>query len=118
VSEPNPTTNRPSPPTDLTGVARERWEWVCDQLAQIGTLSNADHDLICLYARTFAIYDDASRQLQENGVLFKQPNGWIGEHPSYKVVRETSNMLSKLSDQLGLSARTRKPKDDQMEFRF
>jgi P27 family predicted phage terminase small subunit len=105
--------NKPIPPEDLDGEALLEWHRIIAELEQLGTLATADRAAITLYCQTWATNQQVAKHVNKFGAVIKWPNGVPGQSPWFKTQKETTTLLSKLLDQIGLTSRKTKATEDQ-----
>lgn len=99
-----------SPPPSLSSRHLEKWEWVCNRLADHGLLTAADEDCILVYVENWIMYEDCSANVQENGTTI-----WVqtakGEkpitNPAFRHLKDCETILKQLWEQFGFTPRAR-----------
>lgn len=68
--EPKPEPNIPKCPKHLDKEARQEWNRMVKELESLGMLTNLDKAVFALYCQTYSTWAQASRQIQEKGMVF------------------------------------------------
>jgi P27 family predicted phage terminase small subunit len=110
-NEMRPEPGAPDPPEVLEGEALLEWHRVIAEIEPTRVLSKADRAALTLYCQTWAIAQDAARNIQATGTIIKLPNGYPGATPYLKVYNEATRICMRLLAEFGLtpSARARIP---------
>lgn len=98
-------------PQGLGGAAQERWQWLVDVLERAGRLHEQDAVLLEELVRAYELREQATNDLAEsNGgkeYLVDEEGVPTKRHPSSIVRREATDVIIKLSSELGISAKAR-----------
>jgi len=73
----------------------------------MGVLTEAEADLLAVYAQTYARWADASRQLQEQSLIIFSGNGTAMRNPLLAVVDDAIKTMGKCMNELGLTPAAR-----------
>lgn len=98
---------RPATPDHLEGESLLEWERILDELNDAGKLETTDRALIVLYVTTWRRWREASRHVEEFGVVVKFGNGVPGPNPFYKIEEKEGRNLRALLVELGLTPSSR-----------
>jgi P27 family predicted phage terminase small subunit len=99
----------PPRPEHLSPEARQEWDRVLPILLDMRVLSPGDMATLATYAVAYGRWAAAERELSENGVVVKSPNGYPIQNPFLSVANTAIQQMERACVQLGLtpSARTR-----------
>lgn len=97
----------PEMPADLPGDAQAEWKRVAPLLLELGVLTRLDRGVLVQYVRTYALNQEAARELERDGVLAAGWRNGEKKHPAWQVYRDSCTMLTALRKELGLSPATR-----------
>ncbi len=106
----------PEKPAELFGEAAEEWDRVVPELAELGMLTTVDRAALMAYCQTWAEWAGATRLLQEEGRIIKEPaqtsrGEVIGEisklHPAVKLQDQAFKRLTVMLAALGLTPSSR-----------
>ena len=97
-----------SMPTDLSPEATAEWTRIVEAIADLDReVKQADLSLLSLYIQTWQQHFTAYQHVKQWGPVVKWGNGTPGPSPTYKVCMETTKIMQKFLDQLGLTPAAR-----------
>ncbi len=94
-------------PTGLTDREKREFRRIRSQLEACGYLA-IDEVILRVYLRAFAVWQEAKEIVERDGLTVITPNGSIQIHPANTIVRQQSELLKKLCQELLLSPGARK----------
>jgi P27 family predicted phage terminase small subunit len=96
--EPRPDANIPDCPPELGPVARAEWDRLVGELAALRLLTNLDRAALAAYCGAYALWADATVQIEKYGAMIKSPTGVSdpvalpsyrqpasGDHDAYRI---------------------------------
>lgn len=92
----------PSPPTWLSREAKAEWRRVAPGLQRLDLLKEEDRAAFTAYCETWAMYVDARRTIQREGLTYEARRGVIA-HPCVSIVHNTGRELRLWASQFGLT---------------
>ncbi len=108
--EPQPVSGRPVKPDRFSEAASRAWDWLCEELDEMGLLARSDVTIMALYCNKVAAYWANHDRLDKVGSVLISPKTG---HPYMSAFAQVDAMLTaqllKILAELGLtsSARTR-----------
>jgi P27 family predicted phage terminase small subunit len=105
--EPQPRVTTPKCPTHLDRRAKQEWRRLIPILRRMRVLTEADGLMLanlCLMVSTLV---RAQEKLNELGILYKAPSGYVMQSPLLSVVNQCVETITKLSREFGLSPASR-----------
>ncbi len=105
--EPQPRRVTPKAPRHLNDAARKEWRRLVRILQPMGVLTEAEADLLAVYAQTYAQWVQASRQLQEQSLIIFSGNGTAMRNPLLKVVDDAIKVMGRCMSELGMTPAAR-----------
>lgn len=110
------------PPAHLNEEARAEWRRVAPELERMGLLTKIDGTAFAGYCQTYAIWAEASRNVEKHGMIFKAPSGYPQVNPFLSIARTALAEATKFMTEFGMTpaARVRikvepKKEDDPLE---
>ena len=99
----------PEPPEWLHEYAKEEWWRTAPQLHVLGLLSSVDIACLSAYCASYAMWREASEQLQAEGLTAETADGRQCRNVLTKTVREAAADMVRYASEFGLTpvARTR-----------
>ena len=109
--EPEPALGAPEipPGLDLDEIAMRQWHELSQILTGMRVITEADGIVLASLCQTYSRWVEASKQLEQSGLIFRTKSGYIQQSPLQGVVNTCIDQINRLSRELGLtpSARTR-----------
>ncbi len=107
--EPKPRKAVPRCPEHLDERARKEWRRLVPVLQRMGVLTEADGLALANLCQTYSTLIRAQEKLNESGILYQTPSGYVMQNPLLSVVNQRVDTITKLSREFGLTpaARTR-----------
>ena len=97
----------PTPPDWLGDEAREKWDEVAAELAQMGVLTSVDADVLALYSVTWTEWKAASLAIRDHGLTVRTPRGEERTSPYVLIGNKALMQLRALAAELGLTPSSR-----------
>ena len=93
----------------LDDLAQQQWDELSELLLSMRVITEADGLVLASLCQTYSRWVQASKQLEQSGLIFRTKSGYIQQSPLLGVVNTCIDMINRLSRELGLSpsARTR-----------
>ena len=121
--EPKPRSKRPKMPLEFKATRKEfHWRLLTRELAGMQLLSSADGDAIAMYCDYYARWEEATKQLADNGMIVHTENGFPVQSPYLGIANKAMAAMQRLLIEFGMTPASRsrihlpegKP-DDQFE---
>ena len=109
VREPKPKPIKPTCPAWLDAEAKREWKRIVPELDSLGLLGKIDRAALAGYCECWSQWQQASRILQEKGLTFKTPSGYMQQRPEVSIAQKSLSLLKGFCQEFGLtpSARSR-----------
>jgi P27 family predicted phage terminase small subunit len=104
--EPLPRHRLPTMPKDLDPVARAAWRHTVREMGSSGVITAADAHILRLYCEVWSRYRQAAGMLADFPPLVND-RGHLTKNPLHQVVRDDSDLVLRLTRELGLSPAAR-----------
>ena len=108
-----PVTSRPSCPKELTGLARECFLRLVDQLEELGVLAKIDSHLITIYADSWETYLTAIEHMKKNGMTQRSESGRESLSPWVQIKKDADKSMQMIASSFGLTPQSRKKLETQ-----
>ena len=105
--EPQPRVRIPKCPAHLDQSAREEWRHLIPILKRMRVLTEADGMTLANLCQSYSTMVKAQEKLNEMGILYKSPSGYIMQSPLLSVVNQCVEPITKLSREFGLTPASR-----------
>jgi P27 family predicted phage terminase small subunit len=109
TNEPTPPKTKPKCPKWLSNEAQKIWKRTSKQLEAMGLLFEADQDILNSYCIAVDTYQQATKLVNEQGVLVEGRRDDFVTNPAVRIQRDQATLIRMLGSELGLtpSSRTR-----------
>jgi len=105
--EPRPNPNIPECPPELGPVARTEWDRLVDELAVLRMLTNLDRAALAAYCGAYALWAEATVQLQKYGAMIKSPTGFPIQSPYLSIVNRQAEIMMRIASEFGFTPASR-----------
>ena len=106
-AEPQPRPIVPKCPAHLDDRAKKEWRRLVPILMQMRVLTEADGIALGNLCQTYSTMVRAQEKLNEAGILYKAPSGYVMQSPLLAVVNTCIETINKLSREFGLTPAAR-----------
>ena len=107
TAEPKPARVPPACPTWLSNETKREWRRVTKQLATMDLLYAADLDIIVAYAQAVVTYRQATKLVEEQGLLVPGRRDDFVTNPAVRIQRDSAQLIRQLAGELGLTPSSR-----------
>jgi P27 family predicted phage terminase small subunit len=118
--EPKPASGIPSCPSHVSNVAREEWDRITAELANLGMLTQVDRSMLAAYCDAYSDWVEAQKACSRG--MFYKNGDLLKINPALRAKHDAMALMHKFASDFGLSpvSRTRlavetKTEDDEME---
>lgn len=106
-SEPQPERKAPVCPEHLDAEAKKEWKRLCKLLLKMNVLTEADGMALACLCQAWSTLRKAQTRLNETGMLFKTPSGYVQQSPLVSIVGTCIDTITKLGQEFGLTPAAR-----------
>lgn len=125
TKEPIPAKGMPSCPAWLLPDAKTEWKRLCNELNQMGVLTEIDRSAFAAYCQSYARWKEAQDHINSEGATYETENGMQRPNPWVAICNTEQRLMMQAASEFGLtpSARSRimaasgvgKDNEDEME---
>jgi len=105
--EPQPRVTVPRCPEHLDDLAKKEWKRLAPVLLRMRVITEADGMSLANLCQTWSTLVKAQAKLNEMGILYKTPSGYIMQSPLLPIVNQCMDQITKLSREFGLTPASR-----------
>lgn len=105
--EPTPVVKAPRCPDYLDSEAKREWRKLAPILLRMRVLTEADYHSLANLCQAVSTMMKAQKKLNETGLLFKTPSGYVQQSPLLGIVNSSVDTITKLSREFGLTPAAR-----------
>ena len=124
--EPKPPANIPKYPMHLDKEAKAEWRRMAKVMEPLGILTKLDKTIFAIYCEAFSTWAQATRKIQEMGMVRITKNGFTEQNPYFPIANKAKEQMIKALIEMGMtpSSRTRvkaaevQPQEEDKKERF
>ena len=105
--EPRPEANIPECPPELGPVARAEWDRLVGELAVLRLLTNLDRAALAAYCGAYALWADATAQIEKYGAMIKSPQGFPIQSPYLAIANRQAKIMMRIASEFGFTPASR-----------
>lgn len=105
--EPKPPSTIPKCPRHLDREARAEWRRMAKELEPLGILATIDKAVFAVYCEAFSTWAQASRKIQEMGMVRITKNGFAEQNPYFPIANKAKEQMMKALVELGMTPSSR-----------
>jgi P27 family predicted phage terminase small subunit len=106
-NEPSPRPVTPKCPAHLDERGRQEWRRLIPILRRMRVLTEADGMALGNLCQTYSTMIKAQEKLNETGILYKAPSGYVTQSPLLSVVNQCIETITRLTREFGLTPAAR-----------
>jgi P27 family predicted phage terminase small subunit len=100
-------TGTPKPPADLKGEAFAEWCRVTAFLERMGLIEQVDHSALVVYCVSWALFDEARREVALHGTVIAGRDGGIVKNPAIQIMNDASKTMLSYGARFGITPKDR-----------
>lgn len=105
--EPRPEPAIPECPQELGSSAKQEWDRLVGELAQLNLLTNLDRAALAAYCGAYALWADATEQIQKYGAMIKSPSGYPVQSPYIAIANRQAEIMIRIASEFGFTPASR-----------
>jgi P27 family predicted phage terminase small subunit len=105
--EPRPEPSVPECPSELGPAAKREWERLVGDLARLNMVTNLDRAALAAYCGAYALWADATEQIQKYGAMIKSPTGYPVQSPYIAIANRQAEIMLRISSEFGFTPASR-----------
>jgi P27 family predicted phage terminase small subunit len=105
--EPRPDANIPECPPELGPVAQQEWYRLVGELAALRMLTNLDRAALAAYCGAYALWAEATAQIQKYGAMIKSPTGFPIQSPYLAIANRQAEIMMRIASEFGFTPASR-----------
>jgi len=103
TDEPRPEANIPECPPQLGPLARQEWDRLVGELATLRLLTNLDRAALAAYCGAYALWAEATAQIQKYGAMIKSPTGFPIQSPYLAIANRQAEIMMRIASEFGFT---------------
>jgi P27 family predicted phage terminase small subunit len=106
-NEPRPKPSIPECPPELGPAAKREWERLVGDLAKQNLMTNLDRAALAAYCGAYALWADATEQIQKYGAMIKSPTGYPVQSPYISIANRQAEIMMRIASEFGFTPASR-----------
>lgn len=105
--EPQPEVVIPECPPELGPVAKREWDRLAAELVALKLLTNLDRAALAAYCGAYALWAEATEQIQKYGTMVKSPTGYPIQSPYVSIANRQAEIMMRVASEFGFTPASR-----------
>lgn len=105
--EPQPAPEIPQSPAELGPVAKREWDRLVVELSQLGLMTNLDRAALAAYCGAYALWAEATENIQKYGTMVKSPSGYPIQSPYVAIANRQAELMMRIASEFGFTPASR-----------
>ena len=97
----------PECPSELSPVARSEWDRLVGELAALRILTHLDRAALAAYCGAYALWAEATAQIQKYGAMIKSPTGFPIQSPYLAIANRQAEIMMRIASEFGFTPASR-----------
>jgi P27 family predicted phage terminase small subunit len=106
-NEPRPEAAIPECPPELGPAAKREWERLVGDLGKLNLLTSLYRAALAAYCGAYALWADATEQIQKVGVMIKSPTGYPTQSPYVAIANRQAEIMMRIASEFGFTPASR-----------
>lgn len=107
MDEPKPEPMVPDCPPELGPVARKEWHRLAAELAKLRILTQLDRAALAAYCGAYALWAEATENIQKFGTMVKSPTGYPIQSPYVSIANRQAEIMMRIASEFGFTPASR-----------
>ena len=105
--EPEPEPTIPDCPPELGAVARREWDRLASELGKLRIITNLDRAALAAYCGSYALWAEATEQIEKYGSMVKSPSGYPQQSPYLAIANRQTEIMMRIASEFGFTPASR-----------
>jgi P27 family predicted phage terminase small subunit len=105
--EPRPEPALPDCPAELNAAAQREWTRLTGELSKLNLITNLDRGALATYCGAYALWAEATEQIQKYGVMVKSPTGYPIQSPYLSIANRQAEIMMRIASEFGFTPASR-----------
>lgn len=106
-AEPRPESSIPDCPPELGPVAQREWHRLVGALGALGMLTSLDRAALAAYCGAYALWAEATQNIQKFGTMVKSPSGYPIQSPYVAIANRQAEIMMRIASEFGFTPASR-----------
>lgn len=105
--EPKPEIAIPDCPPELGPVAQKEWQRLAGELISLRILTKLDRAALAAYCGAYALWAEATENIQKFGTMVKSPSGYPIQSPYVAIANRQAEIMMRIASEFGFTPASR-----------
>src|ERR1700761_8062305 len=107
MHEPRPEPALPDCPSELSPTAQREWARLSAELAKLNLITNLDRGALATYCGAYALWAEATEQINKYGAMVKAPTGFPIQSPYLAIANRQAEIMMRIASEFGFTPASR-----------
>jgi P27 family predicted phage terminase small subunit len=107
MDEPKPELGIPDCPPELGPVAQAEWNRLAAELNLLRILTQLDRAALAAYCGAYALWAEATENIQKFGTMIKSPSGYPIQSPYVSIANRQAEIMLRVATEFGFTPASR-----------
>ena len=107
MDEPKPDPIVPDCPPELGPVAQREWQRLSGELDKLRILTELDRAALAAYCGAYALWAEATENIQKFGTMVKSPTGYPIQSPYVSIANRQAEIMMRIASEFGFTPASR-----------
>lgn len=107
MDEPKPDIIVPDCPPELGSVAQKEWQRLSVELGKLRILTQLDRAALAAYCGAYALWAEATENIQKFGTMVKSPSGYPIQSPYVSIANRQAELMMRIASEFGFTPASR-----------
>lgn len=107
MDEPKPEPMVPDCPPELGSVAQKEWHRLAAELGKLRILTQLDRAALAAYCGAYALWAEATENIQKYGTMVKSPTGYPIQSPYVSIANRQAEIMMRIASEFGFTPASR-----------
>jgi P27 family predicted phage terminase small subunit len=107
MDEPKPEFAIPDCPSELGPVAQTEWHRLAAELGKLRILTHLDRAALAAYCGAYALWAEATENIQKFGTMVKSPTGYPIQSPYVSIANRQAEIMMRIASEFGFTPASR-----------
>jgi P27 family predicted phage terminase small subunit len=107
MHEPRPEPALPDCPPELSPIAQREWARLTAELAKLNLITKLDRGALATYCGAYALWADATEQINKFGAMVKAPTGFPIQSPYLAIANRQAEIMMRIASEFGFTPASR-----------
>lgn len=94
-------------PPELGPVAQREWQRLAGELTTLRMLTNLDRAALAAYCGAYALWAEATENIQKFGTMVKSPSGYPIQSPYVAIANRQAEIMMRIASEFGFTPASR-----------